>query len=111
MVTASAISGISHLAAVQHGMSAKAKGGGMQPLFASVLEAGSNSHINPAGRIVEDKLAGLLLADMVKSILPDQTTALFNESRFNEMWGSYMADALAEAMRSSGKIDLGLSRG
>ena len=86
--------------AVQHGM---------RTGFSEVLGAGIKSPPPKADEIVERKLTGMLLGNLFQMMLPEEVEGVFAESGSAGMWNSFMADALAEGVNESGKIDLRLN--
>ena len=74
--------------------------------FSEVLGAGANGSPANLDETVENKLTGMLLGNFVQLMLPKETEGLFGERRFADMWSSFLADALADDMSDSGKIDL-----
>lgn len=77
--------------------------------FSEVLGASSKDSPPKVDEVVEKKLTGMLLGNVMQIMLPKETEGLFGERRFADMWSSFFADALAEGMNASGKFDLRLS--
>ena len=86
--------------AVQHGM---------RTGFSEVLGAGVKSSPPKADEIVEKKLTGMLLGNLIQLMLPKEVEGVFANSSSAGMWNSFMADALAEGVNESGEIDLRLN--
>ena len=87
--------------AVQHGM---------RTGFSEVLGAGVKSSPPKADEIVEKKLTGMLLGNLIQLMLPKEVEGVFANSSSAGMWNSFMADALAEGVIATGEIDRRLNR-
>ena len=78
--------------------------------FSQVLESSHKAVPVSAGKILEEKLTGMLLGSAVQLMLPKNSGGLFDQGSSSEMWNSYLANAFADAMSVSGRFDLRLDR-
>lgn len=78
--------------------------------FSEVLGTRAESAQTQFEGLVESKLSGVLLGNVFQLMVPKQSAAVFGDSSTAGMWNSFIADALADTVNASGKIDLRLVR-
>ena len=77
--------------------------------FLSLVATG-NDTATDASRVVEGKLVGMLLGNLMQILLPTDADGLTGQSLSNDYWKSLLADAIANSLAKSGKIDIQINR-
>jgi hypothetical protein len=92
--------------------------GQLQPMAAINGSSEFSQLINSAGKSkapvsdhgVENKLAQMLLGNLVETMLPESISGLGGNSLSLDYWSSLFANSVADVLSGSGKLDLKLSR-